>query len=198
MPSPVSFSKDRILDEAFNILRKEGLQELSVRKIARNLGCSTQPVYSTFGSMQKLQDEALKKARKYAIDYLLQGNNSDEQSLAMGMQYFRFSREERVLFKILFLEGEMAMTLETMSKFSAPLVERMKQDKFIKGLSEDRIKRIGRDMWVYTHGLVSFVYNVKKKDLEKSVLAQLLQMGETVIGWERYQAGLSRIKKNKK
>ena len=177
MPISTNFSQEKILDEAFNILRNEGIGELSARKIARNLGCSTQPVYSTFSSMKELQEAVIKKARKYAIDYLLKNKIENDHSLALGMQYFRFSQEEKVLFKILFLEGEMAMTLATMPEFSGPLVERMKQDEYLQGLSEESIKRIGRDMWIYTHGLVSFLYNSEDGNFENTVYSKLYHMG---------------------
>ena len=190
MPPAINFSQDAILDEAFTIVRNEGLQMLTARKVARNLECSTQPVFRAFGSMQKLQEAVLHKAKTYAITYLLQGQQDQEQFLTMGMQYFRFARTEKVLFKLLFLEGELAMTLETMPEFSSPLVERMRQDPYLQGLSEDRLKRIGRDMWIYTHGLVALMYESERSDAEEVVRAQLHQMGKTVIGWERQQAHL--------
>ena len=193
MPPAISFSQDTILDEAFEIVRNEGLQVLTARKIARNLGCSTQPVYSAFGSMQALQDAVLQKARAYAIEYLLQGQQEGEEFLSMGMQYFRFARKEKVLFRLLFLVGEMALTLEKMRELSAPLIERMKQDAFVQALSEDRLKRIGRDMWIYTHGLVALIYESELPDAEEYVRAQLHQMGRTVIEWEHQQANMQSL-----
>lgn len=190
MPPAIHFSQDTILGEAFRIARDEGLRAITARKIAWNLTCSTQPVYSAFGTIQALQDAVLQKAKTYAIAYLLQGQQDKEQFLAMGMQYFRFAREEQVLFKLLFLEGDLAMTLETMPEFSAPLVERMKHDVKLQALSEDRLKRIGRDMWVYTHGLVALTYKTERPDAEEFIRTQLYQMGNTVIGWERQQANL--------
>jgi AcrR family transcriptional regulator len=192
MPPAISFSQDAILNEAFEIVRKEGLQVLTARKIARNLGCSTQPVYSAFGSMQKLQKAVLQKARAYAINYLLQGQQEGEVFLSMGMQYFRFAREEKVLFRLLFLVEEMALTLEKMREMAAPLIERMKQDTFLQSLSEDQLKRIGRDMWIYTHGLVALMYESELPDAEEYVRAQLYQMGRTVIEWEYQQIQMQR------
>ena len=163
---------------------------LTARRIAQSLGASTQPVYRAFGSMQRLRGDVLSKARAYAVAYLLQDRHDKGQSLSMGMRYFRFARTEKVLFKLLFLEGELAMTLETMPELSGPLVERMKQDPSVQGLSEDRVKRIGRDMWIYTHGLVSLMYETGRADAEETVQAHLQQMGRTVIAWERRQAHL--------
>lgn len=65
MPPAINFNQDTILDEAFRIVRNEGFQALTARKIAQNLGSSTQPVYSAFGSMRKLQEVVLQKAKAY-------------------------------------------------------------------------------------------------------------------------------------
>ncbi|HPG41323.1 MAG TPA: hypothetical protein PLP19_22240 [bacterium] len=187
MPPATTFEKEMILEEAFNIIRKDGLVKLTARNIAHNLGCSTQPVYSEFGSMKKLQNAVLKKAYQFAIDYFLQEKQSKEIFYTMGLRYFQFSREEKALFKLLFLEGEYAFTIEKMRQISPPLVERMKQDRNLHSLAEDRIRRIGRDMWIYTHGLVSMAFFSELPDIEEFVKTGLLEMGKTVIEWENQQ-----------
>ena len=69
MPPHIRFTQDVILDEAFEIVRQEGLYALSARRVAKELGCSTQPVYDAYTSMQELQDAVIEKAKKYALDY---------------------------------------------------------------------------------------------------------------------------------
>ena len=189
MPPTINFTQDTILNEAFEIIRKEGLQALTARKIAQNLNCSTQPVYSAFGSMQELQEAVLQKAKAYAMMYLLQGQQDIDPFLAIGMQYFRFSQTEPALFQGLFLEGKLDMTLEKVGALSAPLIERMKQGEHFQTLHDTQIQRIGRDMWVYTHGLISLMHGADIANAEEFVRSQLHQMGRTIIEWEHTQKG---------
>jgi AcrR family transcriptional regulator len=73
MPPQVSFPKNVILNEAFEIVRQEGLQALTARKIAQNLKSSTQPIYRAFQSMKDLETAVIDKAKAYAVNYLLEG-----------------------------------------------------------------------------------------------------------------------------
>ena len=48
-------SKQDILKAAARVIHQRGEHALSVRSIAAELGCSTQPLYSQFGSQEQLQ-----------------------------------------------------------------------------------------------------------------------------------------------
>ncbi len=62
MPPQVNFSCEDIVNEGFNIVRKEGLQGYA-RSVARNLKSSTQPIYRAFDSMQQLEQVVLEKIK---------------------------------------------------------------------------------------------------------------------------------------
>ena len=49
--SNVRITKERILKAAAEVVRKEGAEALNARRIAAEIGCSTQPVYSQFRNM---------------------------------------------------------------------------------------------------------------------------------------------------
>jgi AcrR family transcriptional regulator len=187
MPPPINFSQDTILNEAFEIVRKEGLQALTARKIAQNLNCSTQPVYSAFGSMQELQDVVLKKAKAYAIGYLLQGQQNEEPFLAIGLQYFRFAQDEQELFNVLFLSPHTKDPEQDI--FTPPLlVERMKLDPHLQKLDEPTLQRLLSNMWIYTHGLATLSLASAQSYSEEFARERLLQVGEILITWELLQS----------
>lgn len=52
-------TKEQILQAAVCVVQQGGPSLLSVRHIASQLGCSTQPLYSAFGSFSQLQEELL-------------------------------------------------------------------------------------------------------------------------------------------
>lgn len=52
--SNVRITKERILKAAAEVVRKEGAEALNARRIAAEIGCSTQPVYSQFRNMSEL------------------------------------------------------------------------------------------------------------------------------------------------
>jgi len=189
VPPQANFTKKRVLEQAFEIVRKEGAEALSARKIAQQLECSTRPVYSAFRSMQELQGAVIQKARVYAISYFLHpGHEGDSLFLQLGLRYLCFSQEEKALFDLLFIKGKMGNTFEKMGQPFEPLLSRMKLDPGLAELSEAGLKRLGVNMWIFTHGLIVLMYTDPPEDPEEYVLHYLSQMGKTLIEWEKNQA----------
>jgi AcrR family transcriptional regulator len=191
MPPPISFSQDVILQEAFEIVRQEGLDALTARKIAQRLQCSTQPVYSAFGSMADLHAAVLQKAKTYAIQYLLQEVQEHSPFLAIGMQYFRFAQAEPQLFKLLFLSPVEAED-SPLRFMPESLLTRMQADPELGGLSAASLKRLFTTMWTFTHGLATLTYASAHPDSEDFARQSLARLGGIAIVWEHLQSrGLS-------
>lgn len=185
MPPKVNFTKEKVLQQAFEIVCKEGLDKLSARKIAQHLHCSTRPVYTAFQSMKELREAVIQKAIEYALSYFLQDIEDVESPfLSLGLRYFRFAQEEKELFKLLYLEGKIGITFEKMAEYFFPLLDRMKQDPRLQGLSDASLKRIGINSWIYTHGLIALIYAVPPQNAEELIRTYISQMGKILIEWE--------------
>ena len=61
MPPTVQFTREEVIDAAFEIVRHQGLEKLSARLVAGALKSSTTPIYSLFGSTEALEIDVLKK-----------------------------------------------------------------------------------------------------------------------------------------
>ncbi len=94
-----------VLNAAAEIVRMEGESALSVRSIAKELGCSTQPIYTLFKSMDDvrrgLSAEAKARYREHIDRYLRTCNGLRYK--AFGMGFVSFAAEEKGLFRYLFL-----------------------------------------------------------------------------------------------
>ena len=103
MPPKVRVTKKMILDTAFDIIRKEGHENLNARRIAGRLGCSTQPVLYNFKTVDELREEVYRTADEYHTGYIMPDEGSGRDPLlALGLNYIRFGYEERHLFRFLF------------------------------------------------------------------------------------------------
>ena len=89
--------KEDILAGAVRVIQHAGPSALSVRNIAGELGCSTQPLYSEFRNVEQLQEELLPYIRE---KYLLGKYSSYKE---FGRTFLRFAREEQALFQFLYL-----------------------------------------------------------------------------------------------
>lgn len=138
--------------------------------------------------MKALKEAVIQKAREYSLGYFLQdGEETNSPFLSLGLRYFRFSQAERELFKLLYLEGKSGISFERMGEYFSPLLERMKQDPRLQGLSEASLKRMGMNSWIYTHVLIALFYAVPPDNAEELIRTYISQMGNILIVWENSQ-----------
>ena len=103
MPPKARVTREDILNAAFDLIRAEGQEALSVRAVAKRLGCSTQPVLYNFATVEELKDAVYEKADGFHTSYILpRGGEGADALLELGLNYVRFGHEEKHLFRFLF------------------------------------------------------------------------------------------------
>lgn len=105
MPPKVKVTKEDIIKTAVDIVRVNGAQALNARSIASALNCSTQPVFSNFATMDELQKAVIAVAYEQYLVFLKSEVETKEypRYKAFGIAYIRFAKEEKELFKLLFM-----------------------------------------------------------------------------------------------
>ncbi len=178
-PPPTQFTRQDVLSAAFEVARAEGLKELSARKIADRLGSSTAPVYSSFTSMAELEREVIVKARDLLVDYTKR-SYTEQIFLNMGMGLTIFSREQKLLFRALFLEETRYQ--EIIEEFGARMQEQMKLDETYDALSDEARSRLLHKMWIFTHGLASLIcVGLVRDDSNQQIQDLLTEVGSEII-----------------
>ena len=158
MANTTKITKEMILDTAFSIARREGLNSISNRRIAKELNSSIRPIYYQFKNTEELKLELEKKIDTYFYDYLL-NNKLGNMPLykQIGINYIRFSRDEKKLFKILFMSDNKLLP----SGFILD-TDYMKIKDIIRistNLSDKDIKSFHLKMWLFTHGIATLSAN---------------------------------------
>lgn len=158
MANTTKITKEMILDTAFSIARREGLNSISNRRIAKELNSSIRPIYYQFKNTEELKLELWKKIDTYFYDYLL-NNKLGNMPLykQIGINYIRFSRDEKKLFKILFMSDNKLLPsdfiLDTDNKKIKDII------KISTNLSDKDIKSFHLKMWLFTHGIATLSAN---------------------------------------
>ena len=70
MAPKVKISKEKIIEAAISLIRNGGVEAVNARTLAATLGCSTQPIFSNFETMEALQNEVLARAHQIYMDFL--------------------------------------------------------------------------------------------------------------------------------
>ena len=104
MPTSVRITKDRILETAFQIAREKGQDGISNREIAKKMNCSIRPIYYQFKNVEELTKELYRKIENYFYEFLLNSITDEKTAYRQtGINYIKFAKEEKNLFKILFM-----------------------------------------------------------------------------------------------
>ena len=105
MPPKVKISKEEIVKTALDLVRESGEEALNARAIAAALNCSTQPIFSNFATMEDLQEAVSFAAYNHYLGFLKHEAERGEYPTykSFGMAYIRFAKEEKELFKFLFM-----------------------------------------------------------------------------------------------
>ncbi len=158
MPPKIQFTQENIIETAFQIVRREGWKGLSARAIARDLNCSTRPIYDHLKSMKTLEEEVIKKTLEYFYEYLSSSPTGDIW-LDQAVGHVRFAMEERHLFRCI-NDPEHASVQKKHTLWIWESLGKMLSDhELFEGLSEKEIARIRATRWFFIHGISSLISN---------------------------------------
>ena len=157
MPPKIQFTKADLLRTAFKLTRQQGIAAVNARAIARELGCSTQPIFRAFRSMEDIKREVMRMSMDLYGMYVTRNSVSAERPYrGSGMAYILFARDEPELFKLLFMRDR---TDETPIPEAEDSTLDYVLDLVMKstGLDRDTARQFHRHLRVYTHGLAVMI-----------------------------------------
>ena len=186
MPPKVKVTKEDIVDAAVEILRKEGEASLNARTIATALGCSTQPVFSNFATMEQLHEAVLAKSYVIYKNYIDREMAKGEYPAykASGMAYIRFAKEEKELFRLLFMRDR-SKEAHNKNATDDPEIEQLLQRN--TGLSDDDTKFFHLEMWAYVHGIAT-MFVTGYLDLDWELVSKILS--DAYLGMRKQYEGV--------
>lgn len=151
MPPKVKITKEEIVKTAVELVRVSGEGALNARAIAASLNCSTQPIFSNFATMEELQEATVNAAYEVYLAFLKREAKSGKypQYKSFGMAYIRFAKEEKELFKLLFMRDRKGKELTPTLDFEASIDLIMNANS----VTREAATRIHLEMWTCVHGI---------------------------------------------
>lgn len=160
MPPKSKITKEMIVSAGTELVRREGEESLNVRRIASELGCSTQPVMYSFPTVDELKAEIYRHADGFHSGYIMNVDHENEDPmLAIGLNYIRFAYEEKNLFRFLFQSGKIGgdgvkSLLE--SEELEPVYAVLQQEA---ELTAEQAKEAFSALFAAVHGFASLIAN---------------------------------------
>lgn len=103
MPPMVKFQKKEIVEAALNVARKNGIDAVTAREVARELHVSVGPIFTYYDTMDQLKSDVYELAKDYYREYIERGLAGAIPFLEIWRQYLHFAKEEPELYRLLFL-----------------------------------------------------------------------------------------------
>ena len=184
MARKVTITREVILDAALKMLIRDGYASVNVKTLAKEIGCSTQPVVWHFENMEGLRLALSQYAKEYAAKKAVSGFENELQSFEfLGRSYVRMALKEPNLFKFLYL-GESPMgkpyDLKNIgrSKSHKEMIAKMCEQT---GLGEEQVLRFVRNTLIYSHGIATMVATGVFKGTEKEMMTMINDAADAFI-----------------
>lgn len=167
------FTKEQIIDAAFEIAKTEGIDSITMRKIAHKMGSSVAPIYVNFKNNDELM-EALVERIIGISQQLLTEESTGSPFHDMGRASLRFALEYSVLFRDLVMKSNNYLKNYD-EKMIPALIKAMKNDPELEGFTEGELKTILLKMRIFQLGISVMAANgLLPKDYEIQDLMGLL------------------------
>ena len=160
MPRSVQITKEKILTAALDVLIREGYSAVSIKSIARELNCSTQPIAWQFGNMDNMREALTMEAVTYANKKMMPtSTDCIEAFWQIGYGYINLAFDTPNLFRFVYM-GESknycrgGFNSILTDKGNAVLIDKLYP---YLNISREQAEMLFQRMIVYTHGMVSLV-----------------------------------------
>lgn len=151
MAPKTQFSREQIIDAAFGIACKDGMDGITVRKIAAELGSSVAPIYVNFGDLEEVRDAVVEKIVQISHE-MLEEVGSGRPFRDIGLASIRFAKRYPVISRDLTLRPNRYLEAYR-SRMDLPLAESMEADPDLTEFSPDQRREILFKMQVFQTGL---------------------------------------------
>ncbi len=172
------FTREDVINAGLAVMDKEGVENLTARRVAEQLGASTAPVYSNFANM----DDLLLAVKQAAVSLILETTlekPTDNPFLNMGAGVLEFARRHPLLYSALFHQANVECTAGP--GFMKELLERMAVLPDLEQLKPVERILLLRKMAIFTHGLATEICNGLPPEIKWEELMTLLDEVGSVI-----------------
>lgn len=158
MPRKNMFTREQIVSSALELVREQGMEALTARGLGEKLGASSKPIFSWFRSMEQVQAAVMEAADQVYQTYLKSGMQEGKYPpfKAAGMAYIRFAKEEKQLFRLLFMRDRSHEPHQEKegAEVAALMTELVQKNA---GLNEQSARMLYLENWIYVHGIASMI-----------------------------------------
>lgn len=159
MPPKAKYTREEIIQKAFEIARKRGIEAVVARELGKELGTSTSPIFTVFKNMEELYGEVRTVALREFDTYVSDAVNYAPAFKYVGMKMIEFAMKEPKLFQLIYMHEHderqsYAMLVDELGSTVEVCIEFIQKDY---DLSRAEAELLFRQVWLHTFGICVLV-----------------------------------------
>ena len=175
MARKTQITREIILEAAFQMLLRDGYASINITSLAREIGCSTQPIAWQFGSMDGLRGELLTYCLQFLKDrFVIEGTDVVQILETIAEEYIDIAFHYPNLYKYLYISDHDGRKMEDLARerrfANHEKIAKMLETEY--SVSSEAARRYLMDLQVYVHGIATFAVT----ELPTSSKGELLKM----------------------
>lgn len=182
MATKQKITKNMILEAAYALVRESGIESVNSRSVAKKIGCSTQPVFSQFPTMEKLRKGVFEYACAKGTEQILAQENEPDFMNKTTLWVIHLAREEPNVFKLVYLSNLFEDMKRLDSKIKYEANEKMSQ-KLMEMFSLD--EHVCQDIflrgYLLLHGIATMIAVNRAEFSDEEALAMTTQTAKEMV-----------------
>lgn len=168
MSRTIKFSKEELLNKSVEFIKEYGYSNLTVRELAKYIGCSTQPIFKNYENFDVYKEDLKIKLREDYNYFINKYVDKNDYLYTISLAYALYAKKQPKIFSSLFmadLAGSRTVREVLDTKRNKETIDSM-INKY--NISLEKAEKVYRDVRFYTHGISSqlAVKSIKLTDSE--------------------------------
>ncbi len=159
MPPRARYTREEIINKAFEMTREKGIDAVVARELGKALGTSSSPIFTAFKNMEEVHEEVRKVALREFESYVSDALNYTPAFKYVGMKMIEFAMKEPKLFQLVYMREHdssqnYAMLVDELGETVGVCIDIMRHDY---ELSRQEAELLFRQVWLHTFGICVLV-----------------------------------------
>ena len=157
MPPKPKYTRDEVIQAAFELTEKKGILNVTARDVGRRLGTTPTPIFTYFNGMDELKEAVYQKALRESTDYISECINYTPAFKEFGLRWIRYAYEHPNIYRMVYLfEGVQKPVIGFVNGDLVDALKPMKYEvmNYFK-LGDEQARILVNEMLIYAQGIAT-------------------------------------------
>ena len=157
MPPKPKYTRDEVIQAAFELTEAKGILDVTARDVGKRLGTTPTPIFTYFNGMDELKEAVYQKALRESTDYISECINYTPAFKEFGLRWIRYAYEHPNIYRMVYLfEGVQKPVIGFVNGDLVDALKPMKYEvmNYFK-LGDEQARILVNEMLIYAQGIAT-------------------------------------------